>query len=127
MLPWLKMYPNKEMAQLLIEGFSQVYVPEYQGFGCQWVNNLKSVNLNLEVVADKIQNEIKEGRVKCPFSSPLFENFRLSPLGLVPKKEVGSFRLIHHLSYPLKFCLNDEVDKSMASVQYASFSVVTAL
>lgn len=55
--------------------------------------------------------------------SPPFENFWLSPLGLVPKKEAGCFRLIHHLFYPLKYSLNDDVDNTLASVEYASLSL----
>lgn len=42
------------------------------------------------------------------------------PLGLVPKKEANSFRLIHHLSFSEKGSLNDITDKSRASVSYAS-------
>ncbi|CAJ0966601.1 unnamed protein product [Ranitomeya imitator] len=46
--------------------------------------------------------------------------FSLLP-SIVPKKEPGSFRMIHHLSYPVGQSLNDEVDKTMCSVTYSSF------
>lgn len=62
-----------------------------------------------------------------PFSSPPFPNFRLSPLGLVPKKESGCYRLIHHLSFPAKQSLNDDIDKSVSSVEYASFDNALSL
>lgn len=128
MLPYLRIYPNREMAQLLINGFNNgFFVPEFRGSGCQWVDNLQSVNLNLSVVSEKIQKEIEEGRVEGPFSSPPFPNFRLSPLGLVPKKDPGCYRLIHHLSFPAKQSLNDDIDKSVSSVEYSSFDNALAL
>jgi hypothetical protein len=38
------------------------------------------------------------GRIAGPFSVPLFPTLRVSPIGLVPKKN-GDFRMIHNLSY----------------------------
>lgn len=65
--------------------------------------------------------EIAACRVAGPFVSPPFTNFRISPLGLIPKKEPNSFRLIHHLSYPKGNSLNYEIDTALSSVSYASF------
>lgn len=45
----------------------------------------------------------------------------VSPLGVVPKKEVGKFWLIHHLSYPKGDSVNDGISKDEASVSYVSF------
>ncbi|KAM4622292.1 uncharacterized protein O3C94_020114 [Discoglossus pictus] len=55
-----------------------------------------------------------------PFDEIPIKNLRISPLGLVPKKEPGSFRLIHHLSYPRGLSVNDGIDKELSSVSYAS-------
>lgn len=92
LLPWLREYPNKAMAQLLIVVFLYgFYVPEFEGLGGAWVKNLKSANLKKEVFFDKIMKEVNEGQVEGAFSCPTFENFRLSPLGLVPIKETFFF------------------------------------
>lgn len=45
----------------------------------------------------------------------------VSPLGLVPKKDPGQFRLIHHLSYPEGCSVNDGIDPAFCRVVYASF------
>ncbi|KAM9323990.1 LOW QUALITY PROTEIN: uncharacterized protein PAF06_020242 [Gastrophryne carolinensis] len=45
----------------------------------------------------------------------------VSPLGVVPKKERGKFRLIHHLSFPRGRSVNDGIDKGLSSVSYTSF------
>ncbi|KAM4652054.1 uncharacterized protein O3C94_014389, partial [Discoglossus pictus] len=55
-----------------------------------------------------------------PFDNVPFDNLRISPLGLVPKKEPDIFRLIHHLSYPRGLSVNDGIEKELASVSYAS-------
>lgn len=109
------------MARLLSAGFSEgFYVPQFEFDGCLFSDNLQSVNLNLDVVRAKLAGEVREGRMAGPFSSPPFDSFRVSPLGLVPKKDPNSFRLIHHLSHPEKVSLNDMTDKSVASVSYSS-------
>lgn len=85
------------------------------------VGNLKSVHRFLQVVYEKIAKEIAEGRVAGPFLVPWFSSFCISPLGVVPKKEPNSFRLIHHLSFLKNGSLNDENDGSLCSVMNATF------
>ena len=62
-------------------------------------------------VNDKLSKELAAGRIVGPFDSPPFETFRVSPLGIVPKKLPGKFRLIHHLSYPEGLSVNDGIPK----------------
>lgn len=52
---------------------------------------------------------------------------RVSPLGMIPKKELGRFRLIHHLSYPKDDSVNDRIPKEEASVSYVSFDGTVGL
>ena len=48
------------------------------------------------------------------------KNFRASPIGLVPQKALGKFRIIHHLSYPPQNSINDGIPDNLATVKYAS-------
>lgn len=89
--------------------------------------NLKSIFGLEEVVKQKIEKEIKEGRVAGPFSEPPLPNLRISPLGIVPKKVPGEYRLIHHLSYPHGDSVNDGIRDELASVHYASFDDAVAM
>ena len=50
--------------------------------------NLKSAKDNPTSVTEKLSKEL---------TAP-FDPFRVSPLGIIPKKSPGEFRLIHHLS-----------------------------
>lgn len=75
MHPWLMLYPDKEKAQLLIEGFSTGFkLPIFTGPGCQVSKNLKSVSLNSEIVREKLIKEISANRIAGPFLSPPFNN-----------------------------------------------------
>lgn len=67
-----------------------------------------------------IHKELVAGRIKGPFKDPPFKNFICSPLGIVPKKEPGKFRLIHDLSYPKTSLdsVNANIPKAEATVKY---------
>ena len=61
------------------------------------------------------------GRILGPYSAlPDFPNFRLSLLGVVPKKSPGKYRVIHHLSYPEGNSVNDFIPHKFSSVHYAT-------
>lgn len=122
MVPWLQLWPNQQMAVLLFKGFGEGFpLPSFQGLGCLINKNLPSIDSHIPIVAEKILKEVQEGRVAGPFLSPPFANFRISPLGIIPKKEPNSFRMIHHLSYPFGSSLNDDIDAALCSVSYSSF------
>ena len=83
--------------------------------------NLISAKENSSEVHRKINAEIEKGRVGGPYKTPPFPNMRCSPIGLVPKKAQGEFRLIHHLSWPEGNSVNYHIDPEKASVKYSSF------
>lgn len=82
--------------------------------------NLKSALDNPYVVRAKLGKELDAGRIVGPFTHPPFQNFRSSPLGVVPKKTPSEFRLIHHLSYPSGASVNDFIPKELSTVRYAT-------
>jgi hypothetical protein len=58
---------------------------------------------------EKLAKEISQGRIAGPFDELPFVNKHISPIGVVPKKEAGQYRLIHHLSYPKDNSINDHI------------------
>ena len=42
----------------------------------------------------------------------------LSPFGVIPKKDVGKWRLIVDLSHPEEASINDGIDKALVSISY---------
>ena len=89
--------------------------------------NLTSTRDHPEIVSEKIKKECSLGRLAGPFKEKPFTNFSISPIGLVPKKEEGKFRLIHHLSYPQGESINDGIPDTESIVQYQSIDEAVAL
>ena len=71
---------------------------------------MKSAYENRDEIKGKKRKELAAGRIAGPSDTPIFPNMRCSPLGFVPKKEPGEFRMIHHLSYPHGDSINDQID-----------------
>ncbi|XP_050390001.1 uncharacterized protein LOC126808959 isoform X3 [Patella vulgata] len=62
-----------------------------------------------------------------PFLEPPFPNLRCSPLGVIPKQEKDTFRLIHDLSFPLGNSVNSGIDPFYTEVHYDSIDTVVSL
>jgi hypothetical protein len=58
---------------------------------------------------------------------PPFSNLQISPLGLVPKKKIGEYRVIHHLSCPNQLSVNDGIPQDMCTVQYQTIDDAVSL
>ena len=82
--------------------------------------NLLRARDHPDIVSSKIEKELAAHRLAGPFHSPPFNDFRVSPLGVVPKKTPGEFRMIHHLSFPNGPSLNDGIPPEHTSVKYAT-------
>ncbi|XP_077155697.1 uncharacterized protein LOC143818192 [Ranitomeya variabilis] len=128
MAPWLKLYPNKKAAQQLQAGFSDgFFIPFRLTRTPTLSHNLKSAREFPEILRQKIEKEVELGRIAGPFQSLPFKNMKISPLGIIPKKEPGKYRLIHHLSHPKGDSVNDAISPEEASVSYASFDKAVEL
>ena len=128
MWPYLLQYPTKDDAMKLNSGFRFGFPLHYTGPIQSYDSvNLKSAIDNPVLVQEKIDKEISAGRVEGPFLTPPFSTFRVSPLGIVPKKEPGQFRMIHHLSHPKGESVNDHIDKDLCSVQYTKFDAAVQM
>ena len=90
-----------QLVDILLCSFSFGFRIHFQGAEQPFeACNLRSASENPTAVDAKLQRELGAGRLAGPFTSPPFKNFRVSPLGLVPKKQPGEFCMIHHLSFP---------------------------
>ena len=80
--------------------------------------NHSSALANMNFVDKHLSKEVAAGRVSGPHSTPPLDALIISPLGLVPKKAEGEWRLIHDLSYPHGESVNAGIDKSHTTVSY---------
>lgn len=89
---------------------------------CSMPPKAKSQNYQnyTDIVDQKLNKEISKGHNRGPFAQPPFGNFKVSPLGVIPKKQPGEYRMIHHLSFPCGGSVNDFIPSDLCSLHYAS-------
>ena len=108
-------------AEFLISGFTYGFPIHFQGERhSRKANNLLSALENPRAVDAKLAKELDAQRLAGPFQSPPLSPFWVSPLGVVPKKVPGEFRLIHYLSFPKGSSVNDGIPSEHTSVHYAT-------
>ena len=82
---------NQSIAVSLSSTFKEGFPLHCEGDpGCSDAKNLNSVSENPDVVDAKIRKEIAAGRQAGPLKTRPFHPFRISPLGVVPKKTPGN-------------------------------------
>lgn len=72
---------------------------------------LKSALVPSHVVQTKIIAELAAGRTAGPLSVSSYPDLKILHLGVVPKRQAGQFRFIHHLSHSRSSCqsVNDGI------------------
>ena len=91
---WLQGYNEKEKDFLLTGfkfGFNIPYVGKRE---YRYSKHLKSANENPDILRENIFKEAKAGWIDSSFDVPPFSNLQISPLGLIPKKKIGEYRVI---------------------------------
>lgn len=107
-------------AEYLITGFCFGFPIPFQGSSSSTAApNLLSAGQHPNVVDRYLAKEVLAQRVAGPFSHPPLPNFRVSPIGVVPKKTPGEFRCIQHLSYPNGASINDGIPVEHTRVTYS--------
>ena len=105
----------------MIDGFTFGFRLHFQGpYKASCAKNLISALQHPEVVDSKLIKERQSGRILGPFNYPPFSNLRVSPLGVIPKKAPGEFRMIHHLSFPYGDSVNTFIPPECSTVKYAT-------
>ena len=117
----LKDYHNRDY---IIEGFTNGFSLGYLGDKCPTMGtNKSSVKDNMQIVQSKIEKEIILNRISGPYLSVPYENFKVSPLALRPKKGSNNYRLLHNLSYPYdSTSVNLNIPREHSAVKYESLS-----
>jgi hypothetical protein len=105
-----------------------VFVWVYQDVLKQQFTKITSLSQkSTSAVESKLGKELELERIAGPFTEIPLNNFVCSPLGLIPKKTPGEFRLIHDLSYPEGKSINCLILPENSKVQYESIENVIHL
>ena len=83
-----------------------------------------SVRKNPIVVCRKLNKELHLNRISGPYSFKTFDKSICSPLGFVPKKTPGEYRIIDDLSFPEGKSVNEHIPRENATIQYKSIENV---
>lgn len=90
MSPFLDSNPLRDVASTLRDGFMYgFFIPFHLSWSPRSADNLRSAKIYHQVLRDKMAKEVSSGRIASPFFPP-FSNLRISPLGIVPKKDPAS-------------------------------------
>ena len=109
------------MVHYLLHGFSHGFSIGYTGqLLAHRPGNLSSAFNHPDVITSYVNNECLSGHTAGPYSSPPFSPFNVNPLGVVPKKHSGKWRLIMHLSHPQGHSVNDGIAIDEFSLRYIS-------
>ena len=112
------------LAAYLVKGFSEGFDLGFRGHANNAieVENLRSAQSHSQVIDLAIQKELLASRISGPYEEIPFDKFQLSPIGVVPKKSPGSYRMITNLSSPEGTSINDNISNVFSNVNYTSFA-----
>ena len=116
------------IAARLVQGFATGF-----SLGCEAVPvgdcvlNLRSCEEAPQVIDRYIESEREAGRIAGPFPIPSPWIQKFSPIGLIPKKSPGTYRVIHHLSFPFGNSVNDYIPRERTAVSYGSIDQAVQL
>ena len=105
----------------MIEGFTEGFDLGYTGSPENiHLDNLISAQNRPEILSKLIEKEVSRSRFLGPFARLPFSTMRINPLGLVPKRTPGAYRLITDLSQPSDNSVNSSISREKSSVKYPS-------
>ena len=117
-------HPDRSFVDNLIQGLTYgfqtgIHNPPDLPLECR---NLLTARQSPSIVSSVVQSELDKGYMIGPFNHPPFQNYRISPIGLVEKKYSAKKRLIVDLSAPhdseTNPSINTLIDKEEFSLSY---------
>ena len=117
----LSVYPDKDAASLLQNGFSLGFRLQYTGpRNFLMSNNLVSANEFKQETWKKLKSEIELGRILGPFVSLPISILRISPNRLV----FGQMGVPVNFSHPEGNSVNSHIDSELCAVHYSSLESI---
>ena len=125
----LKLYPDRNIARELVQGFNFGLSIHYTGIRSSIISKKHVIcGFPRRPVTPKNISRSSVGSYCWPFQkySKNISNLCCSPIGVVPKKQ-GGWGMICNLSAPQGQSVNDFINPEQCSVQYTSFDDTTAM
>ena len=107
----LALHPDHTFRHTLLQGFTFGFDIGYRGpHSPRYAPNLRSALARPKVIQQYLNAECSAGHTAGPFPTPPLPDLVINPLGAVPKRRSGKWRLIMHLSHPPHHSVNDGID-----------------
>ena len=123
-------HPDQVFTQYTLQGIKHGFRIgfQYESHDCYPVSkNMQSAGQNPGPVEDYLRCELEAGRVIGPFAPWEVPGVQISRFGVIPKSnQAGSWRLILDLSFPNYHSVNDGIDPTLCSLQYATIDQAVA-
>ena len=114
-------HPDPHFVHYLTAGFHFGFTTGYTGpHTPRHAPNLQSALARPHVIQEYLRKECTARHTAGPFPTPPLPNLIISPLGAVPKKHSGKWRLIMHLSHPPGSSVNDGIDIAEFPLRYST-------
>ena len=114
-------HPDRHFVTYLTHGFHFGFSTGHTGPRTSTRSpNLPSALARPTVIHDYLTKECAINHTAGPFPSPPLPNFVVSPLGAVPKRRSGKWRLIMHLSFPPGSSVNDGISIADFPLRYST-------
>ena len=126
----LRGHPDRLFASYILEGLRRGFRTGFDEIDRAILRPRRAANLpaakdHKEVVNAYLQKECSLGRVLEVKAGPGWKEVHVSPIGVIPKKAAGKWRLIVDLSSPKGGSINDGIDEELASLVYVSIDNIT--
>ena len=119
---------DEHLKAYIIHGFTQDFRLGSEGDPSSNSERIHtSTKENPRAVKSKLDRELSLKRFSHPSPSKPFESLICSPLGLIPKKMPGEFRIIYDLSFPAGSSVNDQIPEWYSKVHYESIEDIIKL
>ena len=113
----LRTHPDRGYAEYLARGLRVGF--DYRNHQCKSSKeNMRSAREHPEIIREYLSKECLAGRLLGPFNPDLFPEVHTSWFGVIPKSELGCWRLIVDLSSPDGASVNDGIDPGICSLSY---------
>ncbi len=115
-------HPDRQLVEFLKDGFTSGFDLGYSGSPSfpRTIDNFPSCQKYEHIIDEYLHDEVQAGRMWGPHDSPPVDNLQCSPMGVIPKQEVGKFRIVHNMSAPEGDSINDYIDKDSYSLSYVT-------
>ena len=113
---------NRSARDTLVRGFRYGFRIGFNGHNSTIVSkNDNSASRHNIACHSIIKDELNASRLAGPFINSPFKEYYISPIGIIPKKDKGKYRLIHDLSFLRGSSVNDGIPLDIRSVNYEPF------